>query len=144
VSPYRVAVKSELISVTSTSRFRLLMWRIRGGHRRLQAARLRRAGFPLEALKIVCGTSLSSQIIIDLLRANLGEVERQQTYVRIARYWSAETHLHSRGFETKAQRHHPVDNTLIGAIAGSVLGGLEGALICGSLGFILGCVVARR
>jgi hypothetical protein len=83
MSPYRF---SERIfkPAPKASRLKLFMWWSKGGHRRLQAARLRRAGFLGEAL-IIAG--FGAHTLINLIRAIPDPMERVECHQMAVRYY---------------------------------------------------------
>ena len=83
MSPYRISVAMKA-PASKTSKLRLFLWWMKNGHRRLQAARLRRAGFQAEALKIA---GFGALITIDLIRAVPDPMERMECYQAMLRYY---------------------------------------------------------
>jgi hypothetical protein len=73
--------------------FKLLLWRLRSGHRRLQAARMRRVPLPasqypqnhLRALQHLVGLNGSAIVIIELIRRIPDLENRMQLLKQIAR-----------------------------------------------------------
>jgi hypothetical protein len=83
MSPYRFFERI-FAPTPKTSKLKLFLWWRKGGHRRLQAARLRRGGFLGEAL-IIAG--FGARTIIDLIRVVPDPMERVECHQMMVRYY---------------------------------------------------------